>query len=164
MTPHECQFEEEVLAAAMQSRWPDRISAELRNHIEGCGDCRKLAEVAGAITELNAEDRSAVKLPDAGRIWWMTQMRMRREAIKTAGRPITAVHVAALGCAAGLAGACFGATSEWFQTALHWIGTAWNTSSVALEGVVVQHGALALAIAAFVVLLPAAIYLAIGRD
>jgi predicted anti-sigma-YlaC factor YlaD len=150
----ECVFEEEILAAALQSRWPDRIPAELRQHAAACSLCRDLAEAASAISELR---ESEVSVPDAGRIWWMAQMRARRDAIKTAGRPITAIQVAALGCAAGLAGACFGATSEWFQAMLRW-GTP------SLWATIAEHAALALAVLGILIVLPAVLYFVLERD
>jgi len=161
MNAPECAFEEEVLAAALQSRWPDRVPSELRAHVESCSLCRDLAEVSGAISEMREEMRPATVLPDAGRIWWMTQLRARREAIQTAGRPITAVHIAALGCAAGLAGACFGATSAWFQSVLNWLASRGAPSA---WDVVAQHSLLAAAMAVLLLAVPAAVYLAIGRE
>jgi hypothetical protein len=164
MTAPECAFEEEVLTAALQSRWPDRVSAELRAHVDICATCRDLALVAGNLNYVRDEMRQAVAVPDAGRIWWMTQLRMRREAIKTAGRPITAVHVAALGCAAGLAGACFGATSAWFQSALRWIASGGGDMVPSAGALLMEHGALAAAMVVLLIVLPTAVYLAIGRD
>jgi hypothetical protein len=173
MTYQECAFEDEVLAAALQSRWPERVPAELRKHVEACAICRDLAEVAGAVNAAREEMNAAIVVPDAGRIWWMTQLRVRREAIRTAGRPITAVHVVALGCAAGLAGACFGASSAWFQSALRWVSafslsTLWNSVGGTLvpsaRTLVIEHGAMAGMIAMLLLVLPAAVYLAIGRD
>lgn len=160
MTPFECEFEEEVLAAAMQSRWPDRVNPELRAHVESCTVCRDLAEAAGAIGDSMDQARGTVAIPDAGRVWWMAQMRARREAVKAAGRPITAIHVIAFACAMGLAGACFGATSAWFQSALRWIA-ATAPSAFALVG---SHALLASGIALLLFVAPAAVYLAMGRD
>ena len=169
MTPaQQCAFEDEVMAAAMQSRWPDRVPADLRAHVESCVLCRDLAEVAGSIAAAGELARDEAALPEAGRVWWMCHMRARREAIKTAGRPITAVQVAALGCAAGVAGACFGASSSWFQSTLQWLGTKSDafTSSVLplVLGALVDHRVLAIAALAMLIGLPALVLLALGRD
>ena len=163
MTPVECLFEEEVLAAAMQSRWPDRVDAELRAHVASCAICRDLAEVAGAITDAKDEMRAAAQVPDSGRVWWTAQLRARREAVQAASRPITAAHVIAFACAAGLAGACFGATSAWFQSALRWIASSVSFAP-SVTTLVVRHGALVAGVAVLLFLLPAAVYLALGRD
>src|SRR5207237_8139161 len=106
------------------------------------------------------EIREAVVVPDSGRVWWLAQLRARREAARAAGRPITAAQVIAFACAAGLLGACFGATSLWFQSAL---GSMAGFLS-ALSALLVEHEALAIGMAALVFLVPAAVYLAAGRD
>jgi hypothetical protein len=164
----ECVFEEEVLAAALQSRWPRHVSPELRKHVAVCALCSDVAEAATAVASARAQDSAPTDLPDAGRIWWITQFRMRREAMKNAVRPITAAQVAAIGCVAGLAGACFGATSAWFQRALAWLNTVGSSSATALipwaQTFIGEHGAVALAAAIFLIVLPAAFYLALGRE
>jgi predicted anti-sigma-YlaC factor YlaD len=159
----DCAFEEEVLAAVVESRWPERVDAHLREHAASCAICRDLVEVTGAIGEARDRMPAPVLIPDAGRVWWIAQLRARREAIKEASRPITAAHVIALACAAGLAGACFGATSGWFQAALNWVASGKNLIPSA-TAMVVQHEAIAAGMAVLVFLVPAAIYLAMGRD
>jgi hypothetical protein len=159
----ECAFEEEVLAAVAQSRWPERADAHLREHAAVCEICRDLAAVAAAIGEVRDEMPGVVTVPDSSRVWWMAQLRARREAIKEAGRPITAAHVIALACAAGLAGACFGATSAWFQAALRWMASGKNLVPSA-TAIVLQHEAIAAGMAVLLLIVPAAIYLAMGRE
>jgi hypothetical protein len=104
-------------------------------------------------------------VPDSGRVWWLAQVRARREAAKTAGRPITAAQVLAFGCSVALLGACFGATSTWFQAALQEVlSSATGMDITALIPLLVEHGALAAAMVAVLLLVPAAVYLAVGRD
>lgn len=160
MTPRECPFEEEVLAAALQSRWPDRVGTEMRDHLAACQSCRELVQVVSAIAEAREEVQPSVSVPDSGRIWWQAQLRARREAVEAAGRPITAAHVIAFACAAGLAGACFGATSEWFQSALRRAVTSLPSATALLA----EHWVLAAGMAFLIFVLPAAVYFATGRD
>jgi hypothetical protein len=160
MTHIECAREEEVLAAVAESRWPGSVDADLRAHVAGCAICCDLRDVAAAIGEARDEMSGEVVIPDSGRVWWVAQLRARREAIKDAGRPITAAHVIALAGAAGLAGACFGATSAWFQATLRWMASS-VPSATAL---VLAHGMLAAGMAVLLFVVPAAIYLAMGRD
>jgi hypothetical protein len=96
-------------------------------------------------------------------------MRARREAAQTAGRPITVAQVIACACAMGLLGACFGATSAWFQAALH-RGLS-SLSALRLQTLlptflafVAGHGALFLAMAAILLVIPAAVYLTLLRE
>src|SRR5579871_2868865 len=139
MTPPECPFEEEVLAAALQSRWPDRVGPELSAHVSDCVGCRELAQTVSAIAEARDEMQSALieippSIPDSGRMWWMSRLRARREAVQAADRPITAAHVISCAGAAALAGACFGATSDWFQSALQSTVAALPSATALLAG------------------------------
>jgi hypothetical protein len=164
--PVECEFEPDVLAAALQSRWPERVDAQLRAHVAGCSICADVATVAAAIAgaaETAREEMCArAVVPDSGRVWWLAQMRARREAVEVAGRPITAVQVIALACAVGLLGACFGATSQWFQSALGRIES--GLAAIDAKALLAEHGAIVLATAAVLFLVPAAVYLALGRE
>ncbi len=169
----ECEFESDVLAAVIQSRWPERVDAELREHVKKCDICSDVAAVASAIEcarEVTAADAAIpAALPDSGLVWWKAQMRARREAVETAGRPITAIQVAAYACAMGLMGACIGASSSWFQAILK---SGWAAVSgfdvkafipyatALIEG----HGLLAACMVAMIFVLPVAVYLAAGKD
>jgi len=155
MKTPECRWESEVLAAILESRWPERVDAELRAHAESCPICEEVAAIAGVLEADREGLRSEAALLDAGRIWWRAQWRARREAAAMAGRPITAAQVLAFACASGLVGACFGATSEWFQALIR---------QFRVPPLLAEHAVLALSVAALLVLVPAAVLVAIGRD
>src|SRR5258708_15153165 len=123
MKPVECEFESDALAAALQGRWPARVDAHLRAHIAECAICSDVVAIASTVDDAREEMRSCAVVPDSGRVWWLAQLRARREAAEAAGRPITAAQVIAFACAVGLLGACFGATSTWFQSTLRWIAS-----------------------------------------
>ena len=169
MDPWECEYESEALAAALQSRFPERVDADLRAHVAGCTVCSDVVAVANAMEDAHEEMRERAIVPDAGRVWWLAQIRARREATEAAGRPITAAQLIAFACAVGLLGACCGATSTRFQSALGWITSSaagFHAKAVLLSAMelFVQHGALILAMAAAFFLISTAVYLAIGRD
>ena len=165
----ECRFEPEVLAAVLQSRWPERVDAGLRDHVAACKICSDVAAIAGAFDEAGEEARACTAVPDAGRVWWLAQMRARREAVQAANRPITTAQLVAFACAVGLLGACFGATSTWFQWAFNRVvsgvsnldATAMLTSGA---GIVAEHATFVLGMIAIVFLLPTAVYFALGKD
>jgi hypothetical protein len=155
----ECEFEADVLDAVIQSRWPDRVAPELRAHVAGCPICSDVAAVAAAIDRSREQLRDEpARIPDSGRVWWVAQMRARREAAQAAGRPITVAQVLAFACAVGLLGACFGATSTWFQALLAWFGEQ------DFGPLLAAHALLAAAMLALVLVIPAAVYLVVGRD
>jgi len=169
MKPVECEFESEVLSATLQSRWPDRVDADLRTHVAACAICSDVVTIGGAFDYAREEMRACAVVPDSGRVWWLAQLRARREAAEAAGRPITAAQVIAFACAVGLLGACFGATSTWFQSALAWLGS--SVAAFDAKGflpsaatLVAGHGALVIAVAAVLFVVPTAVYLALGRD
>jgi hypothetical protein len=164
----ECEFEADVLSAVIQSRWPDRVDTELREHVKTCEICSDVAVVAGAI-ECAREETVPDALPDSGLVWWKAQMRARREAVETAGRPITAIQVAAFACAMGLMGACIGATSSWFQAALKSGWTAVSGFDVKTfipyaTALIEGHGLLAACMVAMILVVPVAVYLAVGKE
>lgn len=156
MTRYECEFEAEVLAAVVQSRWPHHVDQELRQHASACAICSDVAKVAAAIDsdqeQLRVEAKAAV--PDWSSVWWKAQLRARREAIKTAGRPITAVQVVAFGATVAVLGACFGATSAWFQQLLQ---------SIPVAALFADHAPLIIGTGVLMVLVPA-LCLALVRD
>jgi hypothetical protein len=158
----ECEFEPEVLAAVLQSRWPGRTDAALRAHVAGCAICSDVAAVAGVIENAREDMRAEVVVPDSGRVWWLARVRARQEAAKTAARPITATQLIAGACGVGLMGACFGATSAWFQSALRGAGV--TLLEFDLTGELMAHGALILGMAAVLFLVPVAAWLAMRRE
>jgi hypothetical protein len=166
MSPVECDFEADVLSAVMQSRWPEQTDSALVTHASTCPVCSDVVAVAGVVDESREALRTEAHLPDSGRVWWVAQMRARREAAKTAGRPITVVQVLAFACAMGLMGACFGATSQWFQSALQRMGAGFDVQQLmaATGTAITEHGILTLLVIALMVAIPGAIYLVVVRE
>jgi hypothetical protein len=169
MNPIDCELESEVLAAVLQNRWPERVEASLRAHVAACVICADVVVVAGTLDDAREEMRARAVVPDSGRVWWLAQMRARRDAAQAAGRPITAVQVIAFACAMGLLGACFGATSAWFQSALD--RTASSVAAFKFQALlplavafVTEHGALLLGMAAILLVVPAAAYFTMLRE
>ncbi len=165
MKQYECEFEGDVLLAVRQGRYPEGLDEPLRAHAAGCVVCRDMAAAALAFEGAREDALAEVALPDAGRVWRQAHMRARREAVEAAGRPITAAQVIAFGAAMGLLGACFGATSLWFQAGVRYVAAvdkgAWLAFATAF---LAEHGALVLGTAAAVVVLPTAVFVALGRD
>lgn len=158
----ECEFEAEVLAAVLQSRWPEGTEAALRAHVKGCAICSDVAAVAGAIENARENMRAAAVVPDSGRVWWTASVRARKEAVRAATRPITLAQLVAGACGVGLLGACFGATSAWFQNGLRGVGV--TLAGFDWTGELMAHGVLMLGMAAVLLLVPVAAWLATRRE
>jgi hypothetical protein len=149
----ECEFEPEVLAAVLQSRWPERADPELCAHVTGCAICADVAAVGGIFEEARQESSIHAEVPESAWVWWRAQLRARREAAAAAGRPMIAAQVIAFVCTAGLLAACFRGAVPLLQSALGW-----------MAALAAEHGALVIAMATLLLVAPAALYLAIGQD
>lgn len=169
MNIQSCPFEDAVLQA-VECRGLHNLGPELTAHTTECPVCSDLAAVAAAFEGARDAALAGADLPDAGRVWRRAQMRAREEAIRTAGRPITAVQVITFGAATGLAGACLGATSTGFQAFLRWAATEWAGLELrywfaGAGAYLAANAPFVAALAIAVVLLPAAVYFAlVERD
>ncbi len=169
MKPVECDFEPEVLAAVLQGRWPERAGDEMRAHVAACAICSDVAAIAGVIDDAREQTSACAVIPDSGRVWWLAQLRARREAVEAANRPMTAAQVIAFVCVVAVFATCIRAASTWFQSVPGRIASAaptldmgaWLAPAATLLG---EHAALTLAMAAMLLLVPAAAFLAMGRD
>lgn len=112
-----CPREDDVVMLVTTGQWPGRAGEELRAHVAACAVCRDLALIAQVIDDERARPVEAT-LPSAGTVWWRAQLRARQDAVRESGRPITIAHGMLLAVAGGLAGAIFGATTDWFQRGL----------------------------------------------
>jgi hypothetical protein len=162
MRPVECGFETEALSAALQSRWPDRVDPELRAHAAECAICSDVLAVAASFDEAREDSRACgeMQIPPSGHVWHAAQLRARREAAARAMAPISVAQMIGFGCALGLAGACFGATSTWFQSVLAKALSSLSAPNMqALIALAAEHGFLIAGGVVATVLVPTAIYL-----
>ena len=85
----ECPRESDVLDALASARWPNRIDRELADHVASCVICQDVITVASAIqTDHDSAWREA-NVPSSGQMWWRAEMRARQDAIRDASRPVT---------------------------------------------------------------------------
>ena len=148
MIANECRREPDVLEAVQVGRCDD----DLRLHIDSCTSCGDLFEVG---TLLFSEGRSTARearVDSSGLAWWRIQLRLRREAARTADRALTTVQAASLTIAVILGLAIFG--TQFFLDVL----SVENLSTFAHWGT-----PLVVAIAATVILAPLAIVLAVAE-
>lgn len=84
----ECPREGDVLDALASARWPNRVDAELANHVAACAICRDVIAVASAIQADTDAAWHEANIPPSGQMWWRAEMRARHEAIREASRPV----------------------------------------------------------------------------
>ena len=145
MAKRECEREFDV----MQSAATGAASEELRAHIGQCDDCRDLAEVAGAVLDDRGALMRGARLPGAGLMWWRVNMRAQREAARAAVRAGSVIQAVLLVTAVVVALAVLGISID-MHAAVRSIVSAARTFAIPL-----------IAIAAWMVLTPVAVYFAV---
>ena len=100
----ECPRESDVLDALASARWPDRVDAELSQHVASCAICQDVLAVASAMQEDHEAAWRDANVPSSGQMWWRAEMRARQDAIRDASRPVTVAQAVAVGLALSLAG------------------------------------------------------------
>jgi hypothetical protein len=91
----ECPHEQDTLDALTARRLPGRAAPELLSHLEACEVCRDLAAVVSAMQEA-CDDDAPSPTPSAATVWWRAQLRAQREAARQAALPIRVAQVAAV--------------------------------------------------------------------
>jgi len=100
MRPTECAWERAILRTIAEGRWPEHCEEDLREHLAACGTCAVLIEVAHALARDRERAARTAPVPGSGAAWWRMQLRMRREAERSARRTVTLVQGAILGVCA----------------------------------------------------------------
>jgi hypothetical protein len=154
-----CPREEEVLAASSHAgpspyASPSFSSGDLAQHLLECEACAELV-TSRLIAGVHADDLRVASVPSAGQVWWRVQVRARAEARHAAERPMQIVHAVAGACMAGALAAGIGWASPWIKQTAYWfhgtvpaeLGFAWW-----------------LAIGAWLILAPVALYFVFARE
>ena len=167
----ECSREHDVIAAVASKRWPERCDPDLRAHVASCDICRDVADVAAAFDADQDTAWQMTRVPSAAHMWWRLQMRARQDAARAALRPIAvvqglvAVAVAGLAVAAIGLGWAAGSWSEWsivsaeggfWPAATRLAGTVFSFADATKQATLMLG-----VIAAGLVLMPVAVYLAL---
>jgi hypothetical protein len=155
MTPRQCAREAEVVEVVSSGRWPEQVCSELREHVRSCSICSDVLTVAQAMHDDYAAAAPDVRLPSAGLVWWRAELRARREAVRTAERPLTLVHALAGAATIGVLAAVLSLFSPLAYEFFARITGMMPDSPAAL---LQQHVPLTLMLGAFLVLAPVALY------
>jgi hypothetical protein len=162
---NECAREADVLEALQTSAWPECCGGELRTHVQACSSCTDLVDVVQPLLQEHRAAMLEARVPSSGIVWWRAQMRARREAARTATRPINVLEGVAGACALGLLAGLIGFVSPAAQDAWTVVNSGitpsvpWSELLYTPVGVTAMAG---MAIAAIVA--PLAIYLAVRED
>jgi len=157
----ECNHESEVVRAVTSGRWAEPANEMLRKHTESCAVCSDLASVAVALQDDYSRASQSVRIPSAGLVWWRTELRARREAVRKAERPITWAQAFGGACAVGVLLAFLVRIRPWLQQSMS--GFIDSTESPIIDIFTQNHLLLSLTLGVFLlVLAPVAIYFALS--
>jgi uncharacterized protein (DUF2062 family) len=155
----ECPRESDVLDALASQRWPQRAERELVEHVASCEICRDVLVVAAAMREDHDATWREASLPSSGQVWWRAEMRARQQAIRDASRPIAVAYgVAAVAALVVLA------IAAWFAwpVAHEFVASIVATPKTTLESPITLP--LLLAVGAFLIVAPVALYLVLSDE
>ena len=156
MNTPECRREQELLEAVLSGQWPELCDADLRLHVEMCAICRDVVAVAHALNQDNRIASERIQLPSAGLVWWRSELRARREAMRTAERPLRFAHAFGAACGLGVLAALVMQLSPWARQMFAALaGLSVSETAVALMQ---QHLPLVLGLGVLLVLAPVALY------
>ncbi len=161
-----CPREPEVLRAALAGRWPDGAEEELRAHAASCDACASLGRVACALRADREGMRSRMRIPAAGTVFWRAELRARQEAARNAARPVPLVVVVGLAASAGLAFALVGSGGSWLRAWASWLLDLGPSVTLPPPIASTLHAYViaAIALAAGLILVPLAVFLAARDD
>ena len=161
-----CPRETDVLRAVARARWEDAdagVTAPAATWARGPA-VRPAAELLRASF---MSDSDAARVPSAAAMWWRLERRHRHEQARRMQRIAFAVQALVLACTAGVAVGIIQIAAPWLQS-----GSAalrrWDGVGAALaafsNGVATWMLPVAMLVAAWLVLVPAAVYLGLADD
>ncbi len=155
MTSRVCQYEDQIVSALASGTWPDAAGDTLRAHVATCAECQSITAVAPLLKREYAAASAESDLPSSGQVWWRARVRARAEAERAAARPLFVAQ--AIGAASAV-GALV-ALMSWYWPKIQ---------ASLLHGSVAESTGLGLpiwlALGAWLLLAPVALYLAFARD
>jgi len=165
----ECDREQDVLDALAAGRWPGGCDEELGAHVNACGTCRDLADVAAALLSDQEMARREARVPPAGVVWWRAQLRAREDAARAAGRPVAFIQGVAASVVVWLLIALYRAlpaeyVAEWRAWLTEFVPNVTLTISDVSRLTAAVPFVVLLTVGVWVVLAPIAIYFAVVDD
>jgi hypothetical protein len=161
-----CPREPDVLRAVARA-WREGADAGVAAHAASCARCTEVRRAAELLRASFIREAEAARVPSAAAMWWRLERRYRYEQARRMQRIALAVQALVLACAAGVAVAIVQIAAPWLHS-----GSAvlrrWDGLDAALaalsNGVVSWTLPVAMLVAAWLVLVPAAVYLGLADD
>lgn len=161
-----CPREPDVLRA-VACAWREDAEASVAAHAATCARCTEVRRAAELLHASFIRDSEAARVPSAAAMWWRLERRHRYEEARRMQRIALAVQALVLACAAGVAVAIVQIAAPWLHSGSG-VLRRWDGIGAALaafsNGVATWTLPVAMLVAAWLVLVPAAVYLGLADD
>jgi hypothetical protein len=167
-----CPREREVNQAMQLGSWPEACAEELRTHVQRCRACGDLVAVMKAFQGARTESAVAASPGPPGVLWWRAQLRRRKSAVESIGKPILGAQIFALAITLAIGAVFAGSQARHGLQWLSWLAQVPQSRSFHLESLwpaalLAPPGGLmlpSLALAGLALLGGLAVYLSIERQ
>jgi hypothetical protein len=121
MTLGACPHEKELAAFVLRGQWPAASTPELRAHVDACRACGDLVLVMQAFRGARNEASIAARPGSAGVLWWRAQLRRRKAAVESIGKPVLGAQIFALSITVAIAVALVASQAQYGLRWLSWL-------------------------------------------
>jgi hypothetical protein len=167
MTLQPCPREPEVLRTVALG-WQGAEDRDVARHCEACVRCAEVRAAAEMLRDALARDAQSARVPSAEAMWWRLERRLRLEQIQRAQRITLATQAIVLACTVGVGAAVIQIARPWLSRVgiaalepFSGFGAALTTVSQALAAWATP---VSIIVMAWLVLVPAAVYLGLADD
>jgi hypothetical protein len=168
MTRASCARERDVLRAVARE-WREECDAVVATHVASCGRCSEVRAAAELLRAQHERDTQAARVASGAAMWWRLERRVDAERARRAHRTAVLIQAVVLASAAGVAAAVLQIVAPWLHGPA---SAAADTWSAAIAGAVTAWSRaatkwtvpIALLMSAWMLLVPAALYLAFTAD
>ena len=161
-----CPREPDVLCAVARA-WREDADAGVAAHANTCARCTEVRHAAELLRASFMRESEAARVPSAAAMWWRLERRHRYEQARRMQRVAMGVQALVLACAAGVAVAIVQIAAPWLHSGSRAL-RGWDGLGAALaafsNGVATWTLPVAMLVAAWLVLVPAAVYLGLADD
>ena len=162
-----CAREAEVLRAVARE-WREHADVVVAAHVAACGRCSEVRAAAELLRVEHLRDTRAARVPSPAAMWWRLERRVREERARRLQRIAFATQAIALAAALGGAAAVLQLAAPWFAGSGTVAAGTWQTGVVVLTAWTQAASAwtipIAIVVAAWALLVPAALYLGLADE
>lgn len=167
MSRSSCPRERDVLRAVAHG-WREGRDADVAAHVSACDRCTGVRSAAELLRAEHLRDQASARIPSGAAMWWRLERRLRHERARRVQQIAVAMQGLVLACAAGVAAAALQIAAPWLRGSGTAAAETWTDTVAVLTAW--SHAPagwmlpMAMLAAAWLVLVPAALYLGLADE